>query len=721
MKTKESKITNVNLSTYQLHARIDELSQQVEELQHSTGSANDRLRALSAALKLGFWEWDDIVDRATYYSPELAQIYGVSLEELKVKLDNIEGFYDWIHPDDLEHFQKSNRIQSDISDGATQAHSYEYRIIWPNGEIRHVFELYLSVYDKDGMRTHSYGAVQDITDRHRAIEALKQSEERYSSLFTQLPLGVQEMDYSNVKETIDELRQQGVEDLRGYFENNPELVLSLADGLKTKSINNALVKFHDADSITDFLAVEEDVSEWWNDNWVEIYIDQFVAFSEEPSKPFEIECVDTRIDNTEFEIRFIAQVVGGYEDNWGRVVNIIEDISARKKDEAELIEARIVAEKANTAKSEFLSNMSHELRTPLNAIIGFSQLFQYDKNQSDKGKLYALDINNAGKHLLSLIDQILDLSRIETGQIGLSIESVVLENTMSESIFWVTDMAQSRGITITFEPSDCRGLLLEADAVRLKQIFLNLLSNAVKYNRENGDVDIGCSKDPEGFVTISISDTGMGIDEARFGELFEPFNRLGVEASAIEGSGIGLVITRQLVELMNGEISVESTVGHGSTFRLTFPAAQASGSIDNHPAEEGLNIRQRNESISTEINILVAEDNPVNQELLSAQLSWLGYSAKFASDGIGALKILKSEPYQLLLTDIRMPGMDGYELIRKIRSSKTELDKVAIVAVTANAMQSDIDQCFEAGANDVLSKPFTLDELKNMLEKWTSI
>ena len=717
MKIKASKITNANLSTDQLHARIDELSQQVEELQQSTGSGNDRLRALSAALKLGFWEWDEVAGQATYYSPEMAQIFGVSMAELKEKLDSLDGFYDCIHPDDLEHYRRSNEVHTEKSGDSAGAHSFEYRIIWPNGEVRHVFELYLSVFDSQGKETHSYGAVQDITDRHRAIEALKQSEERYSSLFAQLPLGVKEADFSSLKKLVDKLREQGVSDLRAYLEANSEELRQAVDQIVVKNVNNALLAIHRADSLEEFVTIEETISVWWSDYWCEIYISEIEALLGS-NMAFEAECVDTRINNTPFELRLIAQVVSGFEDSWERVIHIVEDISERKKDEAELIEAKIMAEKANAAKTEFLSNMSHELRTPLNAIIGFSQLFKYDKGQSEKGKSYALDINNAGKHLLSLIDQILDLSRIESGQMDLSIESVVLENTISESIFWVSDMAQSRGISITFEPDDCRGIVLEVDAVRLKQVFLNLLSNAVKYNRQNGDVTISCHSDLDGFVTISVRDSGMGIDKARFSELFQPFNRLGVEAGAIEGSGIGLVITRQLVELMNGEIEVESTVGQGSTFTLTFPPAQTPMGIVNASAEENMSKPVEDDENPANINILVAEDNPVNQELLEAQISYLGYSAKFGNDGVDALKLLESDRYDLLLTDIRMPVMDGYELIRTVRSSETELSNIPIVAVTANAMQTDIDQCFEAGANDVLPKPFNLEELRVILRKW---
>ena len=239
----------------------------------------------------------------------------------------------------------------------------------------------------------------------------------------------------------------------------------------------------------------------------------------------------------------------------------------------ELALAMEEARSANQAKSAFLSSMSHELRTPLNAILGFSQILSSDRLPStlEQKKEFAGHILKSGRHLLALINDILDLARIEAGAVSLSLEAVSLQMLLHECRDMTAPLAAGRGIAMAFA-DDCR-LRVKADRTRLKQILLNLLSNALKYNRDQGSVSVGCSVQPGGRVRISVSDTGTGLDSARQAQLFQPFNRLGQERGAQEGSGIGLVVSKRLAELMEGSIGVASTAGLGSTFWIELDAA----------------------------------------------------------------------------------------------------------------------------------------------------
>jgi EAL domain-containing protein (putative c-di-GMP-specific phosphodiesterase class I)/signal transduction histidine kinase/DNA-binding response OmpR family regulator len=676
-------------------------------------------QTLSGAINIGYWEWDEITKRPAYFSEEMATIMGMSQESLYQQYQCEEDLYQFIHPDDLQYYIDNLSAILDPDHPRGLAHAFDYRIIRPDGEVRHLRELEYGKLEKDGVVTRTFGAVQDITDRQESLHALQQSEHRYSALFDQLPVGVEEQDYSSVKKMVDKLQSQGIEDLKSYFESNPQLLREAVRNTRVINANDTLLKIHETDSLEEFIEAEEDVSDWWEDNWVEFYAAE-IADLAGPDRQHEAELKETRMDDSIFETRMITRIVKGDEDTWNRVLTIVEDVTERKRYETNLIEAKTAAEKASMAKTEFLSNMSHELRTPLNAILGFSQLFEYDASLGEQRQSKARAINDAGKHLLNLVDEILDLSRIEAGNIDLSMEAVSLGTVIKNSVAWVADMAKSHGISIDFDPVVYRGVLVEADAVRLKQVFLNLLSNAVKYNRENGKIRIDFTLDAMGLARISIADTGPGIAADRLEELFKPFNRLGAEFSAIEGTGIGLVITRQLVELMQGELTVDSTPGQGSTFTVQFQTVQSSqpyiefssGGIES--AEEAVPTLMLHKP-----HLLVAEDNPVNQQLMGAQLELLGYTADYAENGIEALKLWKTGNYRLLLTDIRMPEMDGYELIGQIRALESSGEASPIIAVTANAMERDIKRCLDTGANDVISKPFTLEALKQVLEKWS--
>ena len=271
---------------------------------------------------------------------------------------------------------------------------------------------------------------------------------------------------------------------------------------------------------------------------------------------------------------------------------------------------------------------------------------------------------------------------------------------------------------VEFKQSKFEGINVLADSIRLKQVFLNLLTNAIKYNHDGGKVEVVCDASIDGFLRLGIKDTGVGISADKLKELFQPFNRLGAEFSGVEGSGIGLVITRQLVNLMKGELEIDSKLEEGSVFWVTMALAPASGSAG-EIQETTVTATVKPHSNAGELRILVAEDNLINQELMAAQLKMLGYRADYVENGIEALESWQQDEYQLLLTDIRMPEMDGYELVTQIRlREKGQAQHLPIIAITANALEADVEKCFEAGVDDVIAKPVELDDLRDALEKW---
>ncbi len=699
---------------------IECLRQQSIELEAKLSYKEDQLRIFLKGFNLGYWEWDSVNNCFISYSSEIALLFGLSDEEFGDKYRCLADFYDIIHPLDLQHFKKHVSKNLKYKPPPGEAHIFYYRIIRPDSEVRHVRQLDFRVIDDQGVVTQSFGLMHDITEQQETVSNLERSNERYSSLFHQLPVGVQEEDYRSIKKVVDKLLYKGVEDLNEYFLSHPKILFEMVSGTRITQVNERLLEIHRAESLSDFLDSEGKIEEWWDAEWVEFYAAEISALVGS-NKIYEAERIDTRVDGSYFETRSISRIVKGYEDSWERIITIHEDITERKQYEAAIIDAKITAESANRAKSEFLSSMSHELRTPLNAILGFSQLFKYDKTLDEKQRSNALEINRAGHHLKSLIDEILDLSQVESGKFELKVESVSLGEVLADSVAWVSAMALSRGVKIEFDQSNFNGLQIQADSVRVKQVFLNLLTNAVKYNNKNGSVSIICSVDKNRLVHIGICDTGPGISGDNLSKVFLPFNRLGAENSATEGTGIGLFIAKQLVNKMQGRLRVESKLGEGSTFWVEFKLLETgkeerviAASTDSRT--ESKTVLNINGEIS---RILVAEDNEINRNLMAAQLEVFGLEADYAENGGEALRLWKTGKYQLLLTDVRMPVMDGHELVRRIRQSELESNQAApIIAITASAMESDIEDCFEAGVNEVIVKPVELDELRRVLEKY---
>ena len=380
----------------------------------------------------------------------------------------------------------------------------------------------------------------------------------------------------------------------------------------------------------------------------------------------------------------------------------------------ELESARSVAEIANLAKSEFLSSMSHELRSPLNAILGFAQLMESGTPPPTSAQSESIArILQAGWHLLKLINEILDLAVIESGKVSLSPESVSLSEVMSECQAMMEPQAQKHGIQMTFSQFD-KAIFIKADRTRLKQIVINLLSNAIKYNKENGTVDVNCTAVSPERIRISVTDTGEGLSPEKLAQLFQPFNRLGQEAGSVAGTGIGLVVTKRLVELMEGVLGVESKVGVGSVFwcELTSVAAPQLA-IQNDEAETY--VPPQLLTGTQMYTLLYVEDNPANLELVKQIIArHPNIRLLTAVNGKSGIEIANTSQPDVILMDINLPDISGVEALKILRGD-TATAHIPVIALSANAMPRDIGKGLEAGFYRYLTKPINIKEFMDTL------
>jgi signal transduction histidine kinase/AmiR/NasT family two-component response regulator len=427
--------------------------------------------------------------------------------------------------------------------------------------------------------------------------------------------------------------------------------------------------------------------------------------------------IETRTRELENSNREIAREAEQRSQAQKEIMRLNEELEQRvhertlqlEQANGELAMAMEEAKSANQAKSAFLSSMSHELRTPLNAILGFAQILTSDKLPSTltQKKEFANHILKSGRHLLTLINEILDLAKIESGAVALSMEPVALQEILAECESMVAPLAGQRGIRLLF-PENC-AVNVTADRTRLKQVLLNLLSNAIKYNREGGAVVADCSPSGPGLVRVSVQDTGLGLQPEQVRSLFQPFNRLGQESGAEEGTGIGLVVTKRLVELMSGTIGVTSSLGVGSMFwielKSTMPVpSRVEGAVERVVPAVASHVE------GEPTTVLYVEDNPANLKLVEEIISFRpDLRLLSAPDGHLGIELARAHRPDIILMDINLPGVNGIDALKLLRNDPRTAD-IPVIALTANAMPRDVEKGLAAGFFRYLIKPINIDE-----------
>ena len=611
---------------------------------------------------LGYWHFNAI-DERFIWSNEIYEIYGL---DPAMGPPTFAILNDACHPDDrarlVEHRRINNGKEAEV----------EVRIVRPDGEIRHIIAKSTVEHDATGRLLARYGTLADITEIKQAEAAARQSEARYRFLAEHAP------------DMISRVRPDGeimylspsCERVFGYTtEEHMKLTpMDMCHPDDLPAIGEAIMGMVERrqrrlDKPLCYRARHKDGREIWVEaNPILIMDDQ--------GEPLEF-------------------------------VDIIRDVTEKKLFEAELKEARAEAEAAVVAKASFLANMSHELRTPLTSIIGFARLMQERHDLAPEAFHYARRISDASDALLAIINDVLDFSKLEAGQVNLESLPLSVRRLLDETTGLIAIQAAAKGLKIRIQASPGSPELIVGDVARLRQVLLNFLSNAVKFT-ESGTVTVKTAwretrKGPR--FRISVSDTGAGIDPESIQRLFQRFSQADVSINRTHGgTGLGLAISKAIVTLMGGEIGVRSDKDRGSTFWFEIPAeaavCEAAAEPDHVSPEEWPSVR-----------VLVVDDTAVNRELVKLMLEPLGLQVEEATGGAEAVQAAMSTPFDLILMDVRMPGVDGLEATRVIRGASLANRLTPIIALTADVQPENAAACRAAGMNDVLAKPIVPRQL----------
>jgi PAS domain S-box-containing protein len=515
-------------------------------------------------------------------------------------------------------------------------------------------------------------AARDVSERHEAEAALQESEQRFNRMMSSTDVG--------------------------FFLRDPTQMLYM---------NPSFLRIFGADSDLPGASVP--------DVMAMIHPDDREQAADVTSRADRGESTqaELRIVRPDGEVRWIRATNDPVHDASGRAVQVagtIEDVTKRKITEAALRSAQRDAERANMAKSEFLSRMSHELRTPLNAVLGFAQLLELDQLSESQATAVG-HILRGGRHLLEMINDVLDISRIETDQLEITTEPVLVSEVLADTIELMQPLSNQAGVQVLFDASDpdaARFVL--ADKRRLRQVLLNLLSNAIKYNQRGGQVDVRCDLAGEDQVRLRVTDTGKGIRLEDQHRLFTPFDRLGEQSSDVDGTGIGLALTQRLVAIMGGHLDVESEVGVGSSFSVVLPQAPS------RKAKPGDMAAREVATLSGSI-LLYIEDNLPNVQLVQSIVRRRPrWTMVHAGQGGHGLELIHNQHPTLILLDLNLPDMNGIDIVHALKSSP-DTAAIPLVIVSADASPQQIRRLHDAGAIRYLTKPLGVVEILGLLDE----
>jgi PAS domain S-box-containing protein len=679
----------VKQRTAELNTLNQRLQEELIERQRLVQSLRDHEQQLAQAValaKIAYWELDLKTAEFTFND----QFYKV----LRTTAHKAGGYFipaehylrQFVHPED------ASRVRESIEAAQTPTSStgqLEYRCICGDGEIQYVLLEYRIVFDSQGNPAQVFGAHMDITERQRLVHSLRESEERFHLVFDTSPEAIFLIDphHPEIIWPIIECNRTAAR-MNGY--TREELI--------GQSINILNVKKENRENLS--LALE--------------HLRREVVMQG-------VEASHCHKDGYTFPIEYSTTLikVGDRE----LVLGIDRDITERKQTDDALSQARDaaeesrrVAEEASQAKSEFLSRMSHELRTPMNAILGFAQLLDMSRKEplTSTQKERVKQIVKGGQHLLDLINEILDISRIEANRLQMSPEPVSIRESIQEAIDLAVPLAIKRHIQVVnkFGSMDINPFVM-ADRQRLKQVLLNLLSNAVKYNYDGGFVMVSCKQTPPNNWCISISDTGPGILRENLGRLFTPFERLVANHPNVEGTGLGLALAKRLIELMHGQIGVESDPGKGSTFWIELPSAESQLARLQRTGLTG----ELPEMSAKARTILYVEDNVANFELIQQVLAdYSQVELLWATEPKAGIELARQHHPNLILLDLHLGNTDGAEVLQQLKREK-QTAEIPVIMVSADATPGQDQRLIALGAHSYLTKPLNVKRFIQLIEE----
>ena len=646
--------------------------------------SHDLLNLTGQMAKVGGWELD-VESQTLSWTEEVYRIHEV---DPATHLDVAEAI-NFYAP------QAQPLIRAAVQVGIDSGTPWDLELPLITAKGRHIWVRAQGAAERcDGRTVRLYGAFQDITVRKQAEEALQESEKRYREVVE----NASDIIYSTNRNGRFEYANAAA--LRATGCSYEELTnLSYLDlilpayhnRVKTKYFRQFLGKQPSSYVEFPFFTRSGEVR-WFGQNSSLILKGQHVA-------GFHVIARDiTERKQAEAEIRALNASLEG------RVTLRTAELETANR---ELRQAKDAAEQAHRAKSEFLSRMSHELRTPLNAILGFTEVLEVSKLEP-RQQANLRHIHTAGRHLLDLINEVLDIAKVEGGQLNISLEAVILSDLVSETLDLIQPLAEQRGIQIT--PLQITGQAVQADRQRLRQVLLNLLANAIKYNHEGGTVMLTCEPRPDNHLRINVSDKGPGIPADMLGRIFSPFDRLGAEKNGVEGTGLGLALSKQLIEAMGGAIGVESRIGQGSVFWLELPE---SSELVDQGKHSGILIP----SFQEQKTLLYAEDNQSSIELIE-QILLMRPAVKLITtkQGHTCIDLSREQHPDLILLDINLPDMHGMEVL-KVLQKEARTQAIPVVVISADATPHRIERLLESGARAYLTKPMDVRQFLETLDR----